>query len=138
MIRYNLICQSDHEFEGWFSSSKDYEDQNASDLIACPICATTTVEKAIMAPAVKTARTSDPQARLAELAGQVRQAIQENCDDVGENFAKEARAIHHGDAPPRGIYGQASPSEAKALTEEGIAVQPLPDVLAPLPKKAIN
>ena len=55
MIRYNLICSRDHEFEGWFSSSSDYDEQSASGLLSCPFCGTKKVEKAIMAPAVKTA-----------------------------------------------------------------------------------
>jgi len=47
-------------------------------------------------------------------------------EDVGERFAEEARRIHHGEAPERGIRGKASPTETQALLDEGIAVMPLP------------
>ena len=59
MIRYNLICIHDHEFEGWFSSSSDYDEQAASGLLSCPSCGTKKVEKAIMAIAVFSSRASD-------------------------------------------------------------------------------
>ena len=71
-------------------------------------------------------------------AAKIRKDIEKNCDDVGDNFANEARSIHYGDSPERGIYGQASPAEAKALKDEGIDVAPLPDALAPKPKKSVN
>ena len=49
MICYNLICERTHEFEGWFSSSSDYDDQAQSGLLSCPVCGSSEVEKAIMA-----------------------------------------------------------------------------------------
>jgi hypothetical protein len=47
-------------------------------------------------------------------------------EDVGTRFADEARAIHHGDAPERGIRGQATEQERAALRDEGIEVVSLP------------
>lgn len=136
MIRYNLICAADHEFEGWFSSSADYDDQAKSKLLCCPVCATSKVEKAIMAPAVKTARKSEARAEnatkaMTEIAAKIRSEIGKNCENVGANFAEEARAIHYGEKPERGIYGSATPPETKALKEEGIAAHPLPDAFVP-------
>ena len=137
MIRYHLICASDHEFEGWFSSSADYDDQAASGLLSCPICASKKVEKAIMAPAVKTARKTaaqkEKQAAMAmnAVAAKIRQEIDKNCENVGSDFAEEVRAIHYGEKPERGIYGSATPRETAELNEEGIAVHPLPDILVP-------
>lgn len=136
MIRYNLICAADHEFEGWFSSSADYDQQAASGLLSCPFCATTHVEKAIMAPAVKTARKSEARAAdaakaMTAMATKIRNEIGKNCENVGANFAEEARAIHYGEKPERGIYGSATPPETEALKEEGIAAHPLPDAFVP-------
>ena len=136
MIRYNLICSRDHEFEGWFSSSKDYDEQSASGLLSCPFCGTKKVEKAIMAPAVKTARKSearDEKAAIAmsAMAAKIRSEIGKNCDNVGDNFAEEARAIHYGEKPERGIYGSATPKESAELKDEGIEAHPLPDVFVP-------
>ncbi|WP_409432866.1 DUF1178 family protein [Litorimonas sp. RW-G-Af-16] len=144
MIRYDLICKHDHAFEGWFSSSSDYDDQRAKRLIQCPICSSAKIEKAIMAPNVATSRKKDATAQkqlamMNEFAAKIREEISTKCDDVGDKFADEARAIHYGEKPERGIYGQATKREAEALHEEGIAALPLPDMLAPTPaKKKLN
>jgi len=50
----------------------------------------------------------------------------EHTEDVGDKFADEARKMHHGDAPERGIRGQASDEEREALKEEGIDVMSMP------------
>ena len=136
MIRYNLICAQGHEFEGWFSSSSDYDDQAESGLLSCPACGTKKVEKAIMAPAVKTARkvkARDEKAAMAmtAMAAKIRSEIGKNCENVGSDFAEEARAIHYGEKPERGIYGSATPKETAELKDEGIEAHPLPDVLIP-------
>lgn len=132
MIRYALICEHEHEFEGWFGSSGDYDDQQARGLLECPVCASKAVRKQIMAPAVSgTRRTVQDEARptramMLEAMGRLRQHVEENFDNVGDNFAKEARAIHEGEAEARGIYGQATPAEVKELVEDGVPVAPLP------------
>jgi len=136
MIRYNLICALDHEFEGWFSSSADYDEQSASGLLSCPACGTKKVEKAIMAPAVKTARKvesreADAAKAMSAMAAKIRTEIGKTCENVGENFAEEARAIHYGEKPERGIYGSTTDEESAELKEEGIAAHPLPDILVP-------
>ena len=133
MIRYALICDDDHEFEGWFGSSGDYDDQQARGLLECPVCDSRAVRKQIMAPAVagtkRTLRDPGPakvQAMMMEAAGRIRAHVEENFDDVGDAFASEARAIHEGRAEDRGIYGQASPKEVRDLIEDGVPVAPLP------------
>ena len=136
MIKYDLICKNAHEFEGWFSSSKDYDTQRAKRLVICPMCSTAKVEKAIMAPAVATRNTTG--AAAVDIAEKIRQEISDNCENVGDNFADEARAIHYGEKPERGIYGTASAKEAAGLVEEGVSIAPLPDVLLPKPKKTLN
>ncbi|MBI1198220.1 MAG: DUF1178 family protein [Phenylobacterium sp.] len=133
MIRYALSCDHEHEFEGWFGSSGDYDDQQARGLLECPMCGSKGVRKQIMAPAVagtkRTAREAPPaqtQAMMMEAAGRIRRHVQENFDDVGDAFAREARAIHEGKAEDRGIYGQATPKEVRELVEDGVPVAPLP------------
>ena len=133
MIRYQLQCARGHAFEGWFDSSADYDAQCESGLLACPDCGSAKVEKAIMAPAVKRA------AKTEKLAAAIRQEIAENCDDVGTDFAEEARAMFYGEKDARGIYGQATVEQAKAMAEEGIPAMPLPPVLNPKrAKRALN
>ena len=146
MIKYNLKCDHDHEFEVWFSKSSDFDEQAPKGLIPCPHCASTRVEKAIMAPNVSTARKKSEIAEkrakamtmMNAAANKIRQEIENNCDYVGENFADEARAIHYGEKDERGIYGEASPKQASELIEEGISVAPLPDIIAPKPKSKMN
>lgn len=140
MIRYDLICVREHRFEGWFGHSSDYDDQCERGLLHCPSCGTSEVEKAIMAPAVRTARQTEKKAEAAKaamtaVAAKIRDEIASNCEDVGSNFAEEARAIHYGEKPERGIYGAATPRESAELAEEGIVAHPLPDLLVPAKNK---
>ena len=144
MIKYALACDHDHAFEGWFGSSSDYDDQAARGLVDCPVCGSRTVRKQIMSPAIAgtKARNSapEPSAQMREMMmtamGEVRRQVEENFDYVGDGFAKEARDIHDGKSEERGIYGEATPKEVKALVEDGIQVAPLPS--APPKKSEVN
>lgn len=147
MIKYNLICCQEHDFEAWFSSSSDYDAQREKRLVNCPHCGTSKVQKAIMAPNVSTSRHKQSaktqqlksiSKAAAALAVKVKEDIAQNCEDVGDRFSDEARAIHYGEKPERGIYGQATLKEAKALIEEGVQIKALPDALRPKPKKKLN
>jgi len=141
MIRYALICENAHEFEGWFGSSGDFDDQAQRGLVACPVCDTRSVAKQIMAPSVAgTKKTTDlpPQMRsmVMEAMGRVRKHVEENFDYVGDTFADEARAIHEGRSEDRGIYGEATPAQIKALTEDGVPIAAMPP--APPKKSEVN
>ena len=146
MIKYNLICRHDHDFEAWFSSSSDYDAQRKKRLVQCSHCGSAKIEKAIMAPNVSTSRKNEAMvstrketmAMMNKAAQTIRKEIEEKCDYVGERFADEARAIHYGEKEERPIYGQASPKEAAELQEEGVGIAPLPDVLTPKPAKKLN
>ncbi|OXE34945.1 MAG: hypothetical protein CGW95_16885 [Phenylobacterium zucineum] len=132
MIKYALACEAGHEFEGWFGTSADYDDQQAKGLLECPVCASRSVRKQIMAPAVAGTKNrgveSSPETRalLAQAMTQVRKHVEDNFDYVGDAFAKEARAIHEGKSEERGIYGEATPQEVKKLVDDGVPVAPLP------------
>ncbi|MFT4149866.1 MAG: DUF1178 family protein [Paracoccaceae bacterium] len=130
MIRYALKCPSDHGFESWFQSSEAYEALRRAGHVACPACGSTQVEKALMAPSVRTDEGERPLSRPAgereRALAELRRQVEANSEYVGMGFAAEARAIHAGDAPERAIYGEARPDEAKALIEEGVPVAPLP------------
>ena len=133
MIRYALVCDSGHGFEGWFGASADFDDQAARGMLACPVCASPDIRKQIMAPAVSGTRKQSPvglpanaQAMMMEALGQVRRHVEDNFDYVGDSFATEARLIHEGKSEERGIYGEASPAEVKALLGDGVPVAPLP------------
>jgi hypothetical protein len=133
MIKYALVCAHEHPFEGWFGASADYDDQNARGLVECPVCGSSEVRKQIMAPSVSGTKArgsagSDPQMRsmMMEAMRRVRSHVTDNFDYVGDRFAAEARAIHEGASEDRGIYGEASPKEVRALIEDGVQVAPLP------------
>ncbi len=133
MIRFSLKCQDDHAFESWFQSGEAYDSLRTAGHVACPVCGSTAVEKSLMAPSVRPARTaatrpdlstpaSDAEKALAEL----RRKVEENSEYVGLDFVTEARRIHDGAAPERAIYGEARIDEAKKLIEDGVPVAPLP------------
>jgi hypothetical protein len=139
MIRYNLVCIAGHDFESWFRDAVAFDKASAAHAVSCPQCGTTEVVKALMAPSVATARkreaaamkvaAPDPrQEAMREMVRQLRQHVTENADYVGEKFAEEARKIHYQEAEVRGIYGEASPEEARALIEEGVEFLPLPSL----------
>jgi hypothetical protein len=151
MIRYALSCDHGHAFEAWFGSSSDYEDQEARGLVECPLCASRTVRKQIMAPAVIGTKADKTEAgpaevlaalptpdaappMLAEIIEKVRDYVVSNCEDVGTSFAKVARDIHEGREEERGIYGQASPKEVRDLIEDGVPIAPLPFSTTPRDK----
>ena len=127
MIRYALACEAGHEFEAWFGDSHDYDDQSARGLLTCPLCDTHEVRKQIMAPAVTPARRApERQSMMMEAMGALRAHVEETFDYVGPKFAAEARRIHAGEAERRGVYGEASPDEVRALVDDGVPVAPLP------------
>ncbi len=138
MIRYALICELGHDFEGWFGASADFDDQATKGLLACPVCASQAVHKQIMAPALAGTKArglgeapgGGARAMMMDVMSKVRRHVEDNFDYVGDRFADEARSIHDGAAEERGIYGEASQAEVKALVTDGIQVSPLP------PKKA--
>jgi hypothetical protein len=137
---FDLGCERDHSFEGWFASAEEYESQLERGLIECPVCGTHEVRRLPSAPrlnlsAGEAAGTEAAQAN-AQASASLRQLqaawlkmarhIRDNTEDVGERFADEARRIHYEEAPARGIRGIASRSEAGELAEEGIEVFSFP------------
>ncbi len=134
MILFKLKCAAEHEFEGWFRDGATYERQAKRGLIACPSCGDTAIEKAPMAPrlgrSARQEKAPPSPEQLRHMLQQLRRHVETTCDYVGERFAEEARRIHHGDADARGIYGETSDAESRALADEGIEVARLPWVPA--------
>jgi len=154
MIRYTLVCERQHNFESWFANSAAYDKQVKRGLVGCPICGSTKVDKAIMAPrlgrsgkpidmpqappeapapAAAPAEAPAPVAMMSSQEREFRSKLKElrdhltrNAENVGRKFPEEARKMHYGEIDHRSIYGEASPQEAKDLHEEGIEFHPLP------------
>lgn len=146
MIRYSLVCDNGHTFESWFQNSKASDGQLKRGLVACPVCDSAKVSKAIMAPAIATksakknseASGNQPVTLLSEKEQETRKLlkalhehVKKNSEHVGEEFPKLARQMHYEEIEARSIYGQAKPQEVRELLEEGVEVAPLP----PLPEK---
>ncbi len=152
MIVFDLQChEGGHVFEGWFSSSEDYESQCARGLVCCPVCGAAKIGKAVMAPAVsakgnqraeKPLRAGDNAAVVpsvpmsagldSEKAQKLMQALAQaqaealaNSEWVGRTFADRARAMHYGEESAAPIHGEVAPEEARNLIEEGVEVAPL-------------
>ena len=158
MIKYQLVCDKSHEFEGWFGDSAAFEAQQESGFLTCPVCGSADVRRALMAPNLASAKTrktdlaeQQPSAqpgpqplalqqagaalppaaaqKMHELMSEMRALqtkIREECRDVGNDFAEEARKIHYGEVEPEGIYGQATVEEREALDDEGIEIMDMP------------
>jgi hypothetical protein len=135
MIVFDLGCENNHRFEGWFASNEDFEHQIGKKLVTCPLCGSANVARVPHAPHISSGSTdrapsaqpvAQPPRQYANvgkdvLAKMVEQII-EHSEDVGAAFPEEARKIHYHEAPERRIRGTASRAEVEALTEEGIEV----------------
>jgi hypothetical protein len=143
MIKYALVCDKRHEFESWFASSGAYDKQAKRGLVTCPICGSSKVDKAIMAPRLSTRRKrgraaetpagpspvamlSPQEQELRKKLKELREHITKSADYVGKQFPDEARKMHYGEIEHRSIYGEASLEAAKELVDEGIELHPLP------------
>jgi hypothetical protein len=164
MIKYALKCADDHYWDAWFPSISGYDEQAARGLVVCPYCDSTTVEKAPMAPSVVLSRpravapvespqmssdeaklpvaTDDMPLSLPEpikaMLEDMKAKIEKTHDYVGDTFAREVRAMYEGETDERPIYGEATPSEVRALIEDDIPVAPLPAGLSPKGIKGLN
>lgn len=135
MILFKLKCGAGHEFEGWFRDGATYERQAQRSLITCPDCGDKSIEKAPMAPRLartasreKSEKAPQPPSpeQFRQMLRQMRSYVESHCDYVGERFAEEARRIHNGESEARGIYGEASDEESRALADDGIEVARIP------------
>jgi hypothetical protein len=151
MIVFNLGCSHSHSFEGWFASAAEFEVQRSKGYLSCPVCGDQKIAKGLSAPRLNLSQ-AKPLAHNQELSAPQQDAptirhpsIEQmqalwyrmahqvilSTEDVGTQFAEEARKIHYDEAPARGIRGQVSSDEKLALADEGIEIfsLPLPDSL---------
>lgn len=149
MIVYDLTCDQEHEFESWFKNSAAYDSLRKSRKVSCPVCASTKIRKAPMAPRIAksgikelptpevspvsdTPNTvgSDDMAnamtKAVEAIKELQDTIEKTFDNVGDKFPEEARKIHYGESEVRGIYGEATAEEAQELIEEGVDIAAVP------------
>lgn len=134
MIRYALMCTKEHVFEAWFASSATYDSERKKRRVECPACGDKKISKAPMAPSLSRGsdgsaalETPDARRKVKQYFTALRRHVEENFENVGTRFPDEARKMHYGEADERPIFGDATPTQARELVEEGIEIAPLPE-----------
>lgn len=156
---FDLACEHNHLFEGWFVSQEAYDEQRAQGQLSCPICQSREITRRVSAPHLNLshlkrssvsetagasagtetvvpegqAAVAAPSSRqLAKLQAEVLRQVRHivrQTEDVGARFASEARRMHEGEVEDRPIRGVASLEECRELAEDGISIMPIPDIL---------
>ncbi len=153
MIVFDLQCRKKHRFQSWFKDGASFDRQAKRGLVECPICGDVKIEKALMAPRLAGTKKSrkrvavpaeavasempmqaaigpDPAtAKAAELhkeLAKLREHVEKNFENVGGDFAEQARAMHYGEREHKNIYGETSDEQARELAEEGVPVARIP------------
>ena len=134
MIKYNLKCNNDHEFESWFSNSEEFDNLKKKNLLECIFCSSKNINKSIMAPMVSNSKNLDydikffdknfkkEKNKLLEL----RKYVEKNFDYVGSDFCKKVREVFYDNKNKKAIYGTTTPKEREELAEEGIDLLSIP------------
>ncbi len=141
MIIYDLICENDHRFEGWFKNRDDFLRQQQQFLLCCPVCESGGIRSLPSASQVQDSKKrmeirAIEQVEARTLLNQLHDYVDSQCENVGRGFADEVRKIHYGETPQRAIKGEVSISEANELKEEGVPIMTLPP--RPIDKDKLN
>lgn len=141
MIVFDLVCSSNHRFEGWFTNRADFDAQQVQGMLTCPVCGAGHIRRLPSASRLNLNRHAGQQTApmvsdnaqagaddkpASELLGKLRSYILRHFEDVGNGFAEEVKKIHYGESEARNIRGQATAQEVGALLEEGIEAVPIP------------
>jgi hypothetical protein len=133
VIIYDLKCEKQHKFEGWFKDLAAFEEQRAGKLITCPLCGSSDVAMVPSSIAVmgKSREFKERKANLADLSPMkmlemINDFVAKNFDDVGERFAEVALKIHRGEEQKRNIRGVTTDKEEETLREEGVDFMKIP------------
>ncbi len=134
MIKYNLKCENNHEFESWFSDSDEFDNLNKKHLLECIYCASKKIEKSIMAPMISSSKNKDENIEIISKdidneknkLLKLRKYIEENFDYVGKDFSKKVREVYYDKKNKKGIYGTTTAEERDELAEEGIDLLSIP------------
>ncbi len=153
MIKYQLNCNNEHQFDGWFPNIAEFERQQEKKLLICPMCDSNQVDRAIMSPGIgkpksksKTKTNSKsqldkeefyraqftddtmiPASQAKNILRKIRKKIVTEFDNVGDRFVKEYRKHEKGERDDK-FYGVPSKEEVKQLVEEGVDLFHLPNV----------
>ena len=134
MIKYNLKCHNDHEFESWFSNSEEFDKLNKKKMLECIFCLSKNIKKSIMSPMISGSKNKNQQYEILDKdfkdkkdkLMQLRKYIEKNFDYVGKDFSKKVREVYYDKKSNKSIYGTTTPEEREELAEEGIDLLSIP------------
>ncbi len=133
MIKYNLKCHNNHEFESWFSDSKEFENLNNKKLLECIFCTSKKISKSIMAPMVSATNKDNDLIKENRFLKnekkkliEIRKYIENNFENVGDKFSKKVREIYYDKKDNKTIYGTTTQKEREELSDEGIDLLSIP------------
>ncbi len=134
MIKYNLICKNNHEFESWFADSKEFDNLRKKNLLDCIHCSSKKINKSIMSPMVTNKKKIKSKRNNVDILLknekkrliQIREYVEKNFEYVDKNFSQKVRDIYYDKKSNKTIYGVTSQSERKELAEEGIDLLSIP------------
>jgi len=134
MIKYNLRCNNNHEFESWFSNSNEFDNLKKKKLLECIFCASKKIDKSIMAPMVFGSKENNDELKIfneklkkeKNKLLELRKYVENNFEFVGTNFSRKVREIYYDNKNKKMIYGTATSKERKELEAEGIDLLSIP------------
>ena len=132
MIKYNLKCDNNHEFESWFADSNEFEKLKNKKLLECIYCSSKKIKKSIMSPRLSGINNDNNEESNKLLKSEkqrlirLRKYIENNFENVGENFSKKVREIYYDKDSKKTIYGTTTPEEREELSAEGIDLLSIP------------
>ena len=134
MIKYNLKCNNDHEFESWFSDSNEFEKLKNKKLLECIYCSSNKIEKSIMSPMISSTKSSEESLKFDNQRFmdqkkdllKIRDYVEKNFEFVGEKFSEKVREVYYDKKTKKSIYGTATKEEREELEEEGIDLLSIP------------
>ena len=134
MIKYNLKCHNDHEFESWFSDSKEFDNLKKKKLLDCIFCHSKKINKSIMSPMLSTSKENTRQIKMLnenlqnekDRLFELRKFVEKNFENVGKNFSKKVREVYYDKKSKKTIYGTTTEEERKELEDEGIGLLSIP------------
>ena len=133
MIKYNLKCHNKHEFESWFSDSNEFDNLNKKKLLECIFCTSKKISKSIMSPMISSTNYDNDLIKENRFLKsekkkliEIRKYIENNFENVGDNFSKKVREIYYDKKNNKTIYGTTTQKERKELSDEGIDLLSIP------------
>ncbi len=134
MIKYNLKCDNDHEFESWFADSKEFDKLNKKKMLECIYCASNKIKKSIMSPMISGGKLKEDNMNFLnqELSKEkhkllkLREHVEKNFEFVGDKFSQKVREVYYDKKTKKSIYGTTTPEEREELEKEGINLLSIP------------